>query len=338
VAFFLTDAPPDERLREAAAAGALSSVAGLSEQVERLLSSDVARSHLERAMFGYFDYPGLETLVLSPDVYPEWTLGLRTSMRREGQRFLERELWSAPLSALMSSRRTFVDAELAALYDVPFPPPGATLDADGFASIELPQVRSGILTQAAFLTARSGPQGPSVVRRGFQVTFGLACFEFSPPEDPGIVVEVEAMLAADLTEREKAQARMTEPQCSACHAMSDPYGLVLDVFDGIGRHRTADESGRSIDPIVMLPDAVGGATVEGAAGLGVALIESGRLATCVARGFAQQALGQIHGGTAPCLGDEKAARLSKVPEPTFAELLRHIALSPVFASRSAENP
>lgn len=333
VSFFLTDAPPDEELMASAAAGTLSSEAELSEQIDRLLSGDVARTRLTAAMYGYLEYSRVDTLVIDTNIFPEWNSALARSAQMEGQRFLEQELWNAPLTNLLSGRRSFVDQALATLYGVPFPPPNATLDAAGFASVELPEERSGVLTQSAFLVSRSRPDAPSVVARGFQVNTLFACFEFPPPPESAPLIELEQL--QDATAREAALFRAQHADCGSCHAMTDPYGLVLDTFDAVGRYRTEDEQGRPIDPVVLLPPLIGGETVANAGGLAEALVKSGRFARCTAEGFARVALADAH-ATYDCYADEVTLSPAFVAEPTYAELLRQLALSNVFGTRKLD--
>ena len=60
------------------------------------------------------------------------------------------------------------------------------------------------------------------------------------------------------------------PACASCHAAMDPIGFALDNFDAVGRWRTVDASGVTIDPSGVLPD---GTAFEGAAGLRQVLLK-----------------------------------------------------------------
>src|SRR5690606_40462479 len=105
--------------------------------------------------------------------------------------FLNHTLWSGVLNDLLTSRTTFVNQNLATLYNVAYPPAGSTPDADGFAMAELDANRAGLLSNAGFLTARSRPDVPSVVGRGLLVNATLLCAEVPVfPED--LAEQVEA--------------------------------------------------------------------------------------------------------------------------------------------------
>ncbi len=65
------------------------------------------------------------------------------------------------------------------------------------------------------------------------------------PEDPPIdTTNIRAAL----------EHHLINPQCAACHAVIDPYGLGLENFDGIGAYRTAYSNGDAIDASAGFPD------------------------------------------------------------------------------------
>ena len=72
----------------------------------------------------------------------------------EARKFLDNALWNGNLTDLLLSRTAFLNTSLAAnIYEVPVPA-GAT--ATSFVQTTLPaDQRSGLLTNAAFLTARA---------------------------------------------------------------------------------------------------------------------------------------------------------------------------------------
>ena len=76
-----------------------------------------------------------------------------------------------------------------------------------------------------------------VVHRGLWIYSNLVC-GVSLGTPPANADEVFKSLMG--TDREKAQARNALPQCGACHAFFDPFGMVSKNFDAIGRYRTID--------------------------------------------------------------------------------------------------
>lgn len=335
ISFFLTDAPPDPALLDAGASGQLSTDEGIAAEVQRLLATDAAKRNLQAALFTHFGLGRVEHVVIDSAVAPEFGAALARSMAREGELFIDSVLWNGPLGELLTSRRTTIDERLAALYGVAFPPPGVSLDADGFASVELPENRAGLLTQLGFLTARSRPDGTSVVHRGLAVNQAFVCAP-SPPFPEGIVEQLELVnpTGPDMSEREKAEARAATEPCAGCHVLTDPYGVALESYDVIGRFRTADDEGRPIDASVTLPPAAGGAAVANAVEMAAALAQSEAFPLCVAKNLITFALAEGGGDTESCATRAVAERFAR-SDRTFGELVEIIASSKVVQLRAA---
>lgn len=341
LAFFLTDAPPDQQLLDAAASGALATPEQIALHVRRVLGTPSAKANLEAAIFSYFGLTGMENVIVdSVDLTP----ALRNSMSREAQLFLSNNLWSGGLPQLLTTRKSNINSTLAPLYGVTaFPPPGASLDADGFALTELPETRAGILTQAAFLTARSRPDQPSVVGRGLLVNAALLCAK-NPEFPKELAEEIKAVSATqtELTERQKAEYRAQTPRCQGCHQGFDPYGLALGNFDSLGRWMPADALGRPIDATVKLPELAGGKEVKTAAELADALAGGGGFTTCMAKNLLLYALAEPPAGETSvasvrvtgCATRAIAEQLGKTDQ-SFSQLIEKVALSQTLARRSA---
>jgi hypothetical protein len=338
LSFFLTAGPPDAELLAAAAAGTLTSPADLEPHVARLLAGDAARARLQAAVGAHLRAWEAPNVVLDPAVFPGWNAGLATAMAHETRLFLAASLWTEPLPALLTSRTTFVNAELAAVYGVPFPPADDALDGEGFGRVELPEQRSGLLTQGATLVVRSTPSGSSILRRslGFMPTF-LGYY----PEVPGHgdsqeIADAVAALSG-VSDREQAAYRWQTASCVGCHAQMDPYGIAFEEFDGMGASRTVDEQGRPVDASTTLPDAVGGAQVTGAAELGRALAERDDFARALGATFLKDALSSrwvVERPTVSCEVDGIVREFEAGDDRSFAGLVRAIALSPIFRERA----
>jgi hypothetical protein len=327
LSFFLTNSPPDTKLLAAAKADALGTAAALAPHVDRLLADPLSRANLETSFSHYLGLPRLQTVAIDD---PEFDAALRSSMQAETRAFLSRQLWGAPLDELLTSRSTRVNASLAALYGVPFPPAGSAVDGQGFADVELPAGRSGLLTQAALLAARSLPKRPSIAARGLWVNDTLACFATSPPSAPD---GVDENVGGALGERESVAFRTQTTPCSGCHLTIDPIGLTLGHFDAIGRFRSADSDGLPVDTVAELPGGVG--TVDGVAGLVEKIVEDDRLARCVARGYLRYAFadGQTQVSINDCAVQKVVSAFKSGDDLAFSGILRQIALSDVLAAR-----
>ncbi len=333
LSYFLTDAPPDQGLIQAASSGQLSTQDQMRAQAERLLATPTARENLQAAVFAYFEIPALDSVVIDPTFAPEFTSGLRNSMYRESQLFLDNALWNGPVGDVLTSRTTFVNESLASLYGVAYPPPGSTPDADGFAMTELPDTRAGLLSNAGFLTARSRPDVASVVGRGILVNATILCADIPPvPENlADTIANVSAMLAG-ASEREKSEYRTSTVPCNGCHSNFDPYGLALDNFDVIGKYRTADSQNRPISAQVTLPD---GTVTNTLPELANHVAVSGQFASCMAKHFIDYSLAEVSQDikTDSCAVKAVMDKFNTTSQ-TFTDLVREIAASSTMAVRA----
>jgi hypothetical protein len=335
ISFFVTDGPPDQALLEAAANGGLSTLEGIQAEVGRLLATDAAKANLQSAMFAYFQLAGLSNVVIDPGVEPGFDDGVRNSMLRESELFIKDALWAGPLTQLLTSRRTYVNDRLAPLYGITFPPAGATLDADGFALVELPENRAGLLTLSGFLTSKSRPEHASVVARGLAVNAALLCAQ-NPVFPEELADEIDAINAmqAGMSEREKANARATTQPCAGCHSGFDAYGIALDNYDIIGRYRTMDAEGRPIDASVTLPPNASGASVADAVAMANTLAQTEGFRLCMTKNLITYALAEGGGDTESCATKVVAERFAD-GDATFSDLVKMIASSNVFQLRTA---
>ncbi|MBI1340996.1 DUF1588 domain-containing protein [bacterium] len=97
-----------------------------------------------------------------------------------------------------------------------------------------------------------------------------------PPADADLRALNDSAKANAHTVRERLELHRTEPLCAACHTQTDPQGLALEQFDGIGQLRFK-ENGALIDVSVEFA----GKPVSGAQGLGRALYEDPRVPACL---------------------------------------------------------
>lgn len=343
LSYFITEGPPDQALLDAAAQGSLASPGQIDAQVTRLVGLDATKRNLEDLIFSYFELFRLDSVVIDQAIAPDWSLGLRDAMYTEGQRFINGLLWTGMVNDLILSRNTNVNRDLANLYGVtPFPPAGATPDADGFAPVVLPEQRAGILTQAGFLAGWSRPDVPSVVGRGLLVNAKILCADNPafPEELAGDVDDANALLAG-ASEREKADYRGTTVPCLGCHTSFDAFGLALENFDIIGKYRTADSQGRPIDASVTLPANAGGMLVTSPVEMANQLAATGAFASCVARNMMRYALSDAVPDPQASLGNDGCAtravadRVSLSTTQSFTDIVREVAKSNTLALRIA---
>jgi hypothetical protein len=234
LSYFLWGSPPDDELLDAAAAGNLLTVEGVAAAARRLAGH--ARAHDMMADFtdDLLDLDILLSRGKDPETYPEYGLPLQEAMREEIRRYAAAvSEGDATLSALLTSRNTFVNAPLAAVYGI------SGGSGDAFAAAMLPAgERGGLLTLAGFLANTGSADGSVPPRRGKFVYTRLLCTELPPPPN-----EIPAVTPAmpGLTTRARFELHDQNPCAAGCHSILDGIGFAFEHYDGIGEYRATDE-------------------------------------------------------------------------------------------------
>jgi hypothetical protein len=335
ISYFVTDGPPDQALLDAASSNELSSPEQIAPHVDRLLATSSAKVNLQSAILASVSISSVLSVVIDPEKVPgtDFNAGVAASMYHETELFVKDVLWNGgKVSDLVTSRKSFIDKNVANLYGIPAPTTG--LDADGFGLVELPANRAGLLTMPALLTARSRPDHASVVGRGLLVNDAILCQQNPAfPEDLASQIESVTAGQTNLSEREKADYRSSTPPCMGCHMSFDPYGVALENYDLIGKFRTTDEQGRPIDASVTLPDLAGGGTAADAVAVGQALATSGAFSSCVATKLLTYALAET-GVKGDSCASKVIADSFKNSDQSFSALVKAVAISKTLTHRS----
>jgi len=285
LSFFLWNSPPDAILREAAASGQLKTREGLFGQAIRLLNDPQARTGLRALFNDYLRLYELDHLTKDPTVFEHFNDKLGTHAREETLRLIEDLIFDVPrdFRELMTSQVTFINPMLAAIYQVPAPEP------DGFARVRLPDElgRAGLMGHVSFLAVHAHSRASSATRRGVAVRTILLCQEIpSPPVD--VDTSIPEPSAEVQTLRERVASHLESPSCAGCHQLTDPIGLGLENFDGIGRYRETEYNAQ-IDPSGTLD----GVDFADAVELGQAIREHEYFVPCVVKVLSRYAVGRM---------------------------------------------
>lgn len=329
LSFLLTDMPPDPELSTAADKGALSDASEVERQVERLIAKSDVQTSISSTLISAWGVSNLFGTAKDPTLFPEYTPALQAAMFHETELFVRDVLWTrkAPLSELLTSRQSFVNESLATLYGVPF------VGAKGeFAPTTLPAERAGILTQASFMSALARTDSTSVVARGLFVRGALLCLPklSSPPE--ALADRVQELLKADMTEPERAAVRAKDATCAGCHTGIDPFGLLLERYDALGKQRSTLRG----QPIDTSGNVVAGSIsgrYDSAVAFAQAAAPSDELAACIGRHLLAYATQNDSLGARDC---EVSTIASKPAELTMPALIKAVATSPALRVRTKE--
>jgi hypothetical protein len=274
LSYLLWDSTPDAALLEAAADGDLFRPDGVARQVARLMASPRLTAGM-RAF--YADFLELDAPVTKDAAtYPKASAALAAAAREEALRdMLDLTLTRQDdMRDLLTSRRTFLSRDLAAVYGVPFDFDGDWVPYE----FDAASGRSGLLTQAAFLSQFAHPNRSSPTRRGVALLDIFLC-QPTPPPPAGVDFSIANGSDPSLkTVRARLLAHAANPACAACHTRSDPLGLALEQFDGLGQYRASDH-GAAIDVSATWQ----GKSFTGAQGLGRMLHDDPAFPACFAR-------------------------------------------------------
>ncbi len=267
LALFFRASVPDERLLSLAKSGELLDPKVLRAEAERLVEQ-----YAERIVR---DFAGQWLGFRSNDTANEE--GLDAAMRREAEAvFAEVLAQDLPPSSLLLPGFTFVDADLAAHYGLPFDPAGTSMQ-----QVETDE-RGGLLSQGRFLTSTAkGSDFRRAIHRGLWTLTRLLCREM-PRLDAATAEQIASSLetidrTAPLAEQ-MAIHRMSGPQCISCHGEMDPVGLALEKYDASGRWREVDANGHAIESSLELF----GEHVPGPRELAEAIADAPEFSACVA--------------------------------------------------------
>ncbi len=247
LAYFIWSTTPDDALLDAAAAGELDTPEGVRRQAQRLLEDPRARTALREFFLEYFKLDRLDGMTKSNDVFPQMSPTLGESMKQEVLLLIDDIAFErdGDLREILDSRTSFVNAELARLYQIP-----GEVPETGFTKIEQPDnsPRAGLLTSGAFLALNAHATVTSPTYRGRFIRQYLLCQEIPPPP-AGVNTTLPA--GDPNTQPETLRQRierlhLQQPTCAGCHNLMDPLGFSLESFDAIGAYRTT-ENGLPID-------------------------------------------------------------------------------------------
>lgn len=244
LSYFLWNTTPDDLLLAAAESGALDTPAGVAAQARRLIDDPRARQGVRNLFAEYLDLRALDELRKDPNVYKHFSADLGGLAREETLRVIEHLVFEADADyrELLTTRQTFLDRRLAAIYNVPAAGP------EGFGAVELPAdgPRVGLLGHVSVLARFAHPVSTSPTLRGRFIRDVLLCQPLPPPP-ANLNTALPEPDARARTLRERLDAHRTDPFCANCHAAMDPPGLGLEQFDGVGRFRLLDND-EPIDP------------------------------------------------------------------------------------------
>jgi hypothetical protein len=245
LSYFLWNRGPDESLLAAADRGELTQPEVLSQQVDRMLASEHFAGGVSAFFEDLFIFDRFDDLGKDVARYPLYSNQLAENVREQTLRYVVDHLVTQQrdYSSLYTSRQLPMTRQLGPLYGLPVRTP------EGWEVMTLPanSPRAGLLSQASFSMLFSHPGRSSPTLRGVFLREALLCQTIpEAPADVDFTQFVEDQETIHKTARDRLSIHATEGSCVKCHKLTDPIGLGLEVFDGIGKYRRT-ENGVPID-------------------------------------------------------------------------------------------
>jgi hypothetical protein len=320
LSFLIWDSAPDAELLAAARSGALHSQDELDEQIARLIASPKFEQGARAFFADMLQLDGFGNLVKDPAIYPKFNQSIAENAReqmllRAVDLLVEKK---GDYRDLFTSEVAFISRPLASVYNVPFASKAEWTTYTFPESAE----RSGILTDVGFLALNAHPGTSSPTRRGIKVLEIFMCQ--ATPQPPANVDFSKVQDSKQGTVRGRLLDHMENEGCSGCHRRTDPIGLALEHFDGLGQLRTI-ENGMPIDVTAELKDV----RFDGAQGLGDYLHNEPRVPACLVRNVYQYGVGRkTVGRDRPYLAAQTQAFAASGYR--FPDLVTSVAASPEF--------
>jgi hypothetical protein len=285
------DSVPDADLMLAASADTLRSADAIAAQVERLLQQPSVQAQMTWVLDAWLGGGRVVGKAKDATLYGDFSPELQARLWQSKRDQIHQFTWQrgSTLRELFSTPELWLDAGLAKLLGLPAP-------AQGFVAQPVPE-RFGILTHPALLAQFATAKETSVVHRGLFLFSDVLCNSVASP--PAGAVEEGLEVAKELhTERLRAEYRATKPVCKSCHHQFDPYGLVFESYDAIGRA----QAGPDTRATVVVPPSVAG-EFQAAPQLLAKVSEAPELTRCAAQRVVEYALARSETEAERCLTD-----------------------------------
>ena len=235
--YFLHSTLPDTDLRAAVAAGRLDTLAGIRAELVRRLANGQAEPFLRAFPYAWLELNDINFMAPDPDRYRFYhRKRLSEDMIDEALHFFRHAIErNRPLPEFLSANYSFINADLAKLYEVPGIPADSTFRKHIFTDGR----RGGLLGMGAFLTTTADSLATSPIHRAIYVMENFLGIHPAPPPSDVEIEEPDVRQARTI--KEILRAHRTDANCASCHRNIDPYGFAFENFDPTGAWRDVYE-------------------------------------------------------------------------------------------------
>jgi Protein of unknown function (DUF1588)/Protein of unknown function (DUF1592)/Protein of unknown function (DUF1595)/Protein of unknown function (DUF1585)/Protein of unknown function (DUF1587) len=293
LSYMLWNTTPNEALLQAADQGKLTDPVALSAIASRMVNSPRFEQGVRAFFADMLLFEKFDELAKDPVIYPYFNQDVARALPEQTLRTIAGHLLtrSGDYRELFVTPHSYMSRALGPLYRVPVRHPQGW-EPYTFAPGD---DRAGLLGQAGLLAMYSHSGRSSPTLRGRAIRELLMCQAVpNPPGNVNFTAVQDVTNKAMPTARIRLTAHNTDEVCAGCHKITDPPGLSLERFDGIGAVRTSEN-----DAPIDASGVIDGKLFDGALGLGKTLAASPDTTQCVSARALQYATGLGSEAVAP---------------------------------------
>ena len=248
MSYFLWNSPPDQSLMALAKQGKLAEQK--LEQVDRMLDDPKVWRMIRTFAYEWLRIDRHENIQTNVSKYPDFSRFVKSDMIEETFQFLYHVLKeNHPVTELIDSNYAMLNQNLAEFYGVE----GVIGSHFRPVSLDPKWHRGGLLSQGAFLSGHSDGSQAHPIKRAVWLKEKILG-ETPPPPPPNVPdLDPETPGFEELTLKQQLELHRDKPSCLNCHQRIDPYGVVFQNYDAVGRYQARIE-GEPVDAKSVLPD------------------------------------------------------------------------------------
>ena len=234
VSYLLQSTIPDTALQQSIVAGEMDSFAGVHRQLQQRLTQSRCEPLLRAFPYAWLNLNDINFMAPDPDRFQHYhRKRVSEDMIEEVLTFFRHVVQqNRPVTELLSANYSFINADLANVYELPGIPADSKFRRHTFTDGR----RGGFLGMGAFLTVTADSLGTSPIHRATYVMENFLGIHPTPP--PADVEIKEPDIRSAKTIKEVLAAHQDNQNCAACHQRIDPYGYAFENFDPTGAWRT----------------------------------------------------------------------------------------------------
>ena len=243
LSYFLWNQPPDKRLLDLAYSFRLST--NLDKEIDRMIQDPKSDKFIDTFSREWLRLDRLEDMTIDIKKYADYTRFVKADMAKETRAFISYILKNnMSLQNFVDSDFAMLNQNLAEFYGI------QGVQGTSFRPVPLkPEYnRGGLITQASFLTGHSDGVQAHPIKRGVWLMEKLLDDEPPPPPPNVPALDSEEPSFKGLTIKQQLELHREKSSCVDCHLKIDPWGVVFENYDAVGKFQTkADAKTELID-------------------------------------------------------------------------------------------